>query len=99
VAHDEPTIVGDCPRCGGRSQIIDTFEPGCQPHHRPISADQARDLRDAFQRLRWGHAHHRCRSEPPGARIAITSLCGCGLTHLECIWVHFGSLDSSKGNA
>ena len=21
--------------------IIETFEPGCQPHHHPISADQA----------------------------------------------------------
>jgi hypothetical protein len=34
-AHREPTIVGDCPCCGGRMHIIETFEPGCQPRHRP----------------------------------------------------------------
>ena len=34
-AHGEPTIVGDCPCCGGRMHIIETFEPGCQPRHPP----------------------------------------------------------------
>jgi hypothetical protein len=24
-----------CPCCGGRMFIIETFEPGCQPRHRP----------------------------------------------------------------
>ena len=24
-----------CPCCGGRMRIIEVFEPGCQPHHRP----------------------------------------------------------------
>jgi hypothetical protein len=24
-----------CPCCGGRMRIIETFAPGCQPHHRP----------------------------------------------------------------
>jgi len=43
TAHDEPTIVGDCPCCGGRMHIIETFEPGCRPRH-PPSADQDRYL-------------------------------------------------------
>jgi len=42
-AHGEPTIVGDCPCCGGRMHIIETFEPGCRPRH-PPSADQDRYL-------------------------------------------------------
>jgi hypothetical protein len=26
-----------CPCCGGRMFIIETFEPGCQPRHRPTA--------------------------------------------------------------
>ena len=26
-----------CPCCGGRMFIIETFEAGCQPHHRPTA--------------------------------------------------------------
>jgi hypothetical protein len=36
-AHDEPTVVGVCPCCGGRMHIIETFEAGSQPHHRPTT--------------------------------------------------------------
>jgi hypothetical protein len=28
-------IASPCPCCGGRMFIIETFEPGCQPRHRP----------------------------------------------------------------
>ena len=27
-----------CPCCGGRMFVIETFEPGCQPHHRPTAS-------------------------------------------------------------
>jgi len=26
-----------CPCCGGRMFVIETFEPGCQPRHRPTA--------------------------------------------------------------
>src|ERR1700722_18804808 len=26
-----------CPRCGGRMFVIETFEAGCQPRHRPTA--------------------------------------------------------------
>jgi hypothetical protein len=26
-----------CPRCGGRMFVIETFEAGCQPRHRPTT--------------------------------------------------------------
>jgi len=26
-----------CPCCGGRMIIIETFEAGCHPHHRPTT--------------------------------------------------------------
>jgi putative transposase len=29
------TTAHPCPCCGGRMMIIETFAPGCQPHHRP----------------------------------------------------------------
>jgi len=31
-------LAGPCPCCGGRMFIIETFEAGCQPHHRPPGA-------------------------------------------------------------
>jgi hypothetical protein len=30
--------VQQCPCCGGRMHIIETFAPGCQPQHRPTTA-------------------------------------------------------------
>ena len=36
---DEPTTPEHpCPRCGRRMIIIETFERGCQPRHRPTPA-------------------------------------------------------------
>jgi hypothetical protein len=35
AAHDQPTVVGHCPCCGGHMHIIETFEPRCRPRHRP----------------------------------------------------------------
>ena len=34
-AHDDEPLSHPCPCCGGRMIIIETFEPGCQPRHRP----------------------------------------------------------------
>ncbi|HEY5830703.1 MAG TPA: IS91 family transposase [Hyphomicrobiaceae bacterium] len=33
--------VQQCPCCGGRMRIIETFAPGCQPQHRPTTATAA----------------------------------------------------------
>ena len=33
--------VQQCPCCGGRMIIIETFAPGCQPQHRPVTATAA----------------------------------------------------------
>ena len=33
--------VQQCPCCGGRMNIIETFAPGCQPQHRPTTATAA----------------------------------------------------------
>jgi len=36
----DPTTQGlanPCPCCGGRMFVIETFEPGCQPRHRPTA--------------------------------------------------------------
>jgi hypothetical protein len=30
-------LASPCPCCGGRMFVIETFEPGCQPHHRPTA--------------------------------------------------------------
>jgi hypothetical protein len=37
VANDNetPTLAHPCPCCGGRMIIIETFERGCTPRHRP----------------------------------------------------------------
>lgn len=36
AATDDPSILAcPCPCCGGRLIIIETFEPGCEPKHRP----------------------------------------------------------------
>jgi hypothetical protein len=32
------TLATACPCCGGRMIIIETFEPGCQPQHRPTTS-------------------------------------------------------------
>ena len=34
---DDTTLCRPCPCCGGRMHIIETFEAGCQPHHRPTA--------------------------------------------------------------
>ena len=33
--------VQQCPCCGGRMHVIETFAPGCQPQHRPTTATAA----------------------------------------------------------
>src|SRR5882672_1412728 len=33
--------IQQCPCCGGRMHIIETFAPGCQPQHRPTTATAA----------------------------------------------------------
>jgi hypothetical protein len=46
VPTTEPEVDGDtatehvqqCPCCGGRMHVIETFAPGCQPRHRPTAA-------------------------------------------------------------
>jgi len=35
VPTEPSTTAHPCPCCGGRMIIIEAFEPGCQPHHRP----------------------------------------------------------------
>jgi len=38
----EPRVLSrPCPCCGGRVIVIETFEPGCEPNHRPTSAPAA----------------------------------------------------------
>src|SRR5258708_26216898 len=38
AALDEPRVLPrPCPCCGGRMIVIETFEPGCEPRHRPTS--------------------------------------------------------------
>ncbi len=32
-------IAQPCPCCGGRMFMIETFEPGCQPRHRPTATE------------------------------------------------------------
>jgi len=34
-SNEPSTTAHPCPCCGGRMIIIETFAPGCQPHHRP----------------------------------------------------------------
>ena len=34
---DQAVSSHPCPACGGRMHIIETFEAGCQPHHRPTT--------------------------------------------------------------
>ena len=39
AAIDEPRVLPrPCPRCGGRMIVIETFERGCEPKHRPTPA-------------------------------------------------------------
>ena len=39
VSADEPRVLASpCPCCGGRMHIIETFEAGAQPRHRPSTA-------------------------------------------------------------
>jgi hypothetical protein len=41
---DPPQPLADpCPCCGGRMIIIETFEAGCQPHHRPTASRDSQD--------------------------------------------------------
>ena len=40
AAEPDPTtqvLASPCPCYGGRMFVIETFEPGCQPHHRPTA--------------------------------------------------------------
>ena len=42
AAIDEPRVLPQpCPCCGSRMIIIETFAPGCQPHHRPSATTVA----------------------------------------------------------
>ena len=42
AAIDEPRVLAHpCPCCGGRMIIIETFERGCEPKHRPTPAPAA----------------------------------------------------------
>ena len=53
-----------CPCCGGRMIIIDTFEVGCQPKHRPTTCaghHRHRQLVTVLSSNRRS-ADHRCRS-------------------------------------
>jgi hypothetical protein len=39
AAADQPRVLPrPCPCCGGRMIVIETFEPGCEPKHRPTPA-------------------------------------------------------------
>src|SRR6202047_1596513 len=39
AAADEPRVLPHpCPCCGARMIVIETFEPGCEPKHRPTTA-------------------------------------------------------------
>jgi Putative transposase len=51
VAKDDAATAPDkpehpCPRCGGRMQIIELFEPGAVPRHRSAAATDAAELPD-----------------------------------------------------
>ena len=35
AANEPPALAHPCPCCGGRMIIIETFERGCTPRHRP----------------------------------------------------------------
>jgi hypothetical protein len=37
AVHDQTAYCCPCPSCGGRMHIIETFQAGCQPHHRPTA--------------------------------------------------------------
>ena len=42
AAIDEPRVLPrPCPCCGGRMIVIETFDRGCQPKHRPTPVPQA----------------------------------------------------------
>ena len=38
AADQPPVLPRTCPCCGGRMIVIETFEPGCEPKHRPTPA-------------------------------------------------------------
>src|SRR3981189_128618 len=39
AAADQPRVLPHpCPCCGARMIVIETFEPGCEPNHRPTTA-------------------------------------------------------------
>src|SRR6202045_609427 len=40
-AAEPPTLSRQCPCCGGRMLIIETFAPGCEPKYRPAPAPLA----------------------------------------------------------
>jgi Putative transposase len=68
------TTAHPCPCCGSRMIIIETFAPGCQPHHRPIGDNprhQNRRLMITAIRLR------RCRAD----LLSLWSSTGCADTH------------------
>jgi hypothetical protein len=42
AALDQPSVLQrPCPCCGGRMIVIETFDRGCQPKHRPTPVPQA----------------------------------------------------------
>jgi len=61
-----------CPYCGGRMFIIETFEPGRQPRHRPtaplvsIMIDTSRSRAQSLASSRAFCAGHRPSTPPPG---------------------------------
>src|SRR4030095_10600181 len=67
VDEDMATVHGHpCPCCGGRMMIVELFEPGCQPQHRPLTPP------------RWT-LHERCPCTPP--RLSYSRRCYTELGH------------------
>jgi hypothetical protein len=40
-SHEPPTNLHSCPCCSGRMIVIEVFEPGCEPRHRPSATTVA----------------------------------------------------------
>jgi hypothetical protein len=68
AVYGDATLCLPCPSCGGCMHIIETFEAGCQPHHRPTAAIRI-DIMSARSASRnriprFGHAR-RLPAGPP----------------------------------
>ena len=60
---DQPRVLSQpCPCCGGRMIIIETFERGCEPKHRPhhLGGDQGRHLMMPSPPI--NHSYDTCNS-------------------------------------